>query len=124
MSKGFTNVTNSNSRTLTQRSIDVNVQSAISPFVRVDPFARAEQVKREYATTLDALLTEYERDIASALSDTDFSAAYRLAEIDGYLHRLGSVLRAHERQTSERAARAELAERGAAWVDAVSPNTN
>jgi hypothetical protein len=97
---------------------DLSVNSA---YVLVDerpsPFARAERVKREYSARLDALLTKYEREIASALSDADFSPAYRLAEIDGYLHRLGSVQRAHEHQKAKRAAQAELAERGSAWVN-------
>jgi hypothetical protein len=121
-------VTNSNSKTLPQRSMDVNVQSTILPFVLVDerpsPFARAEAIKRRYMTELDKLLIAYEREIAESLANADFSQTYRLAEADAYLHRLGRIVRAHERQTSERAARAELAERGAAWVDAVSPKTN
>jgi hypothetical protein len=83
---------------------------------RPSPFIRAEKIKREYAARLDALLTEYESEIAASLAGEDFSEAYRLAETDAYLARLGQILRAHERQTSERAAHAERLERGSAWV--------
>ena len=105
-------MTNNNAKSsITQRSMDVNVQSTILPFVLIDerpsPFARAEQVKREYAAKLDALLTEYEREIAASLAGEDFSEAYLRGEIDAYLARLSRVLRAHERRTFERAATAD-----------------
>lgn len=106
----------SNSHSISQSEVFVN-PTYILIDERPSPFARAEQVKREFSTRLDALLTDYEREIAASLSDADFSHAYRLAEIDAYLARLSRVLRTHERQTSERAVAAELAERGQAWTE-------
>lgn len=114
-------MTNNNSNNLTRRSIIVNVVSEIAPFVLVDerpsPFARAEATKRRYMAELDKLLIAYEREITESLAGADFSPTSRLAEVDGYLHRLDGVMRAHKRQTFERAAQAERLERGSAWID-------
>jgi hypothetical protein len=84
---------------------------------RPSPFKHAEAIKRRYVTRLDKLLAAYEREISASLDGSNFSPTYKAAEIDGYLHRLSQVLRAHEGRASERAAAAELAERGQAWVE-------
>jgi len=74
---------------------------------RPSPCAGAEAIKHRYTSRLDKLLTAYQRDIAASLSDADFSPAYKAGEVDGYLHRLDGVMRAHKRKTFDRVAAAE-----------------
>jgi hypothetical protein len=93
-------------------NIDDDKSSASSPSQlkyiivakRPSPYIRAEQVKREYACRLDALLSSYRRELADALNVPELSPNYQLAEVDAYIHRLGRVWRAHEREVGELAA--------------------
>jgi hypothetical protein len=83
---------------------------------RPNPLARAEAIKSEYAARLDAMLTEYERELTLALNIDTLSPAYQLAELAGYFSRLSRVVRRHEQRSIDRAAAAELAERSQAWT--------
>jgi len=106
---------------MSKQTISYSDRSVNSTYVLISErpsfFVRADATLSRFMIELDKILIAYEHEIAESLAGAEFSRGYRLAEIDGYLHRLGSVLRAHERQTSERAAQAELAERGSAWVN-------
>ena len=84
---------------------------------RPSPLAAAEKVKRAYSARLDALLNEFERELTEALNVDNLSPTYQLAELAGYLSRAGQALRHREQLAIDRAAQAELAERGQAWVD-------
>jgi len=104
------------------------VQSTISPYVLVDarssPFARAEEVKHNFMTRLDALLSEFERELTAALNVDSLSPTYQLAELGGYISRAGQALRHREQLAIDRAAQAEQAERSQAWVNATPTKTN
>jgi hypothetical protein len=91
---------------------------------RPSPLAAAEKVKRDYSARLDRLLSEFERELTVALNVDSLSPTYQLAELAGYLSRAGQVLRRHEQLATDRAAQAELAERGQAWVNATPTKTN
>jgi len=53
-------VTNNDSSNIPRISIDVNIQPS--------PFARADQVKRDYSARLGRLLSKYEHELAVALN--------------------------------------------------------
>ena len=109
-------MTNNDSGNIPRISIDVNIQPS--------PFARADQVKRDYSARLGRLLSKYEHELAVALNVDALSPTYQLAEVAGYISRVGQVVRRHEQLAIDRAAAAELAERGEAWVNAVATKTN
>ena len=118
----------SSKRILPNKSAIDKAKSAISPisspfdaYVLIDerpsPFTAAEKLKRAYSARLDALFSEYERELTVALNVDSLSRSYQIGEIAGYISRLGQVIRRHEQLAIDRAASAELAEGGAAWVE-------